>query len=114
MLLGSLFVEVSSEEELQKEEQIASIHDKGGCVIFFFDPAGRVRLVVVKSGHRDGNSDNHLRDLENRYKNGVKPLGAHLHGHQKVVTVHRGVDAVVHDDKENTGGRGCHVGMVAV
>lgn len=53
-------------------------------------------------------------NLKNRNDNRIEPLGAHLHGHQKVVTVHGGVDAVVHDDKENSGGGRCHIGMVAV
>lgn len=114
LFLATLFVVVSSEKELQKEEEIASVHDKGGRVVFFFDSARWIRLVVVKSSQCDGHSDNHLRNLENRNNDGVEPLGAHLHGHQKVVSVHRGMNTVVHDDKENTGRRGCHVRMVAV
>lgn len=117
LLLGDslLFgVEISSNEKLQKEEEIAPVHDKGGGVVFLFDPAGGVRLVVVKAGQCDGNPDDHLRDLEDGDHDGVEPLGAHLHGHQKVVPVHGGVDTVVHDHEENTGRRGRHVGMITI
>ena len=114
LFLSTLFVVVSSEKELQKEKEIASVHDKCGRVVFLFDFAGSIRLVVIKSGQCDCHSDNHLRNLEDRDNDGVEPLGAHLHGHQKVVTVHRSMNTIVHDNKENTGGRGCHVGMVAV
>jgi hypothetical protein len=60
LLLLSLLVVVSPEKELQKEEQVAPVHDKGGGVVFLFDAAGRVRFVVIKAGQRDSNPDDHL------------------------------------------------------
>ena len=45
-----LWAEVPTKEKLQKQEQIAPVHDEGGTVVFLLDPTGRVRLVVVKAG----------------------------------------------------------------
>ena len=117
MFLGgsSLFgVEVPPKEKLQKQEQIAPVHDKGGSVVFLFDPTARIRLVVVESGQSYSNPDDHLRDLEDCDHNGVEPLGAHLNGHQEIVAIHRCVNTVIHDDKKDPGRRRRHVGMIAI
>lgn len=113
-LLLAPAVIVPPEKELQKQKQVAPVHDKGGTVVFFFDPAGRVRHIIIETGQRHADTDDHLGDLKDGDPYGVEPLRAHFHRHQKIVSVHRGVDAVVHNDEENAGRRRCHVGMVAV
>jgi hypothetical protein len=113
-LQSHFWFEVASKEKLQEKEQVASIHDKGCCVVLLFNATGRVRLVVVKTDQSDNDADDHLRNLKHCDEDGIEPLRTEFHGHQKVVTVHGGMDAVVHHDEENARRGGCNVGMPAV
>jgi hypothetical protein len=109
-----LRLEVSANKELKKEEQITSVHDKRCRVVLFFNAAGWVRLVVVKTEQGHNNTHHHLRDLKDGNDHGIEPLGAKLHGHQKVIAIHGSMYAVVHHNEKDSGRRGCHVRMPAV
>lgn len=61
---------------------------------------GTCRVVKAKEG--DGDAHDHLRYLHSRDNHGIEPTGSGSDGHEKVVSVHGGVDGVVHDDKENS------------
>ena len=111
---GDLGLEVAPDKELQKEEKIASIHDKGCRVVFLFDFAFLVCAVKIESQHGDDDTDNHLRNLETSDNHRVEPLGAEFHGHQKVIAVHASVNTVVHGDKENSWRRGGDIRMPAI
>lgn len=71
-------------------------------------------IVIIKRHNRHGNTNKHLRELEERNKDGVEPFGTAFDRHQKVVTVHHRVDGVVHNHEEETGWTGGYVGMPAV
>jgi len=55
-----------------------------------------------------------LTELQHRDENGVEPFGSAFDGHEKVVPVHDGMDAVIHHNEEESAGRGGDVGMPAV
>ena len=106
-LFGFLFClrRIPLEEELKKEQEVASIHDKGSNVVLSLD----IALASIRVGHdkaQDCNrdSDNHLRNLRDSNVHAVEPLGFALDGHQEIVKVHDGMDSVVHDAKDNSGG----------
>jgi hypothetical protein len=111
---GNLGLEVAANKELQKEEKIASIHDKGCRVVFLFDFAFLVCAVKIESQHGDDDADNHLRNLETSDNHRVEPLGAEFHGHQEIISVHASVNTVVHGDKENSWRRGRDIRMPAI
>ena len=109
-----LWLKVTANKELQEQKEVASIHDECCRVVFTLNQASRVRFVIIESSQRTSDADDHLRDLENGNDHWIEPLGAELHGHQKVVSIHGSVHTVVHDHEEDSGRRGCHVGMPAV
>lgn len=111
---GNLRLEVACDKELQKEEKIASIHEKGCRVVFLFDFAFLVCAVKIESQHGDDDTYNHLRNLETSDNDRVEPLGAEFHGHQKVIAVHASVNTVVHRDEENSWRRGGDIRMPAI
>jgi hypothetical protein len=111
---GNLGLEVAPDKELQKEEKIASIHEKGCRVVFLFNFAFLVCAVKIEPQHGDDDTNNHLRNLETSDDHRVEPLGAEFHGHQKVISVHASVNTVVHGDKENSWRRGRDIRMPAI
>ena len=96
--------EVATDEELQEQKEVAPIHDKGRSVVFFFDAAFLVGGVVVESKNGANDADNHLGNLEERNDHRIEPLRAEFHGHQEVIPVHRSMDAVIHRNKDDSGG----------
>ena len=98
--------EVSSQKELQKECQITSVHDQGGNIVFFGQVAigglfDKEQVIAQDSGQ---NTDNHLGYLGHSDPDGLKPFRFDAGSHEKVVKVHNGVDRVVHDAKQDSGG----------
>jgi hypothetical protein len=102
---------VTSNKELQKQEEVAPVHDKSCRIVFRPELTRRFAiaigiilfvLVKVKGCAGDGHADDHLRNLKAGDNHGIEPLGLPAHGCEKVVSVHAGVYRVVHSDKENT------------
>jgi hypothetical protein len=87
LLLGinTLNLEVPSNEELQKQKQIRSVHDKGRHIILLLNLARLFRIgighVIVKRQQRHGNANNHLTNLKARNDHGIEPFGFHSDGH---------------------------------
>ena len=92
---------VSLNKELNKQQQIASVHYQCGSIVFWLN--GALFLVFRaqdKTKNSDSHTDNHLRNLGNSDPNTVEPLWFAFDSHQKVVKVHDGMNPVVHSDKE--------------
>ena len=115
-MLGGLGLEVPSDEELHEQEQVASVHDKGGRVVFALELARAflVSRVEVEGRECHGHTDNHLRNLERCDVHWIEPLGSELDGHEEIVEVHAGMDGVVHDDEKDSRWACRHVRMPAV
>lgn len=98
---------ITPKEELHKEHQITSVHDEGGNNVLLGQGAslGLFHDQQVGSKGRDGAADNHLRDLQHGNPHWFEPFGFGVDGHEKVVKIHDGVDAVVHDRVNETRGR---------
>lgn len=110
-----LFARISLEKELDKEHQIGSIHDECRNVVFSLDVTGfSIRVGHDKTQNGHGDTDDHLRDLRDGNVHGIKPLGFHFDGHQKVIKVHDGMNGIIHDAKDNTGGCLGNVRMPAI
>jgi hypothetical protein len=58
------------------------------------------------SQHSNNTPSNHLCYLHKGNPHGVEPLGFAFDGHQKVISVHDGMDRVVHGGHVNSNGRG--------
>jgi len=108
--------QVSLDKELQKEEQIASIHDHGSIGILHLQVAvaGLLDEQQVETHGCNGDTYHHLTNLGNRNPNGLEPFGFAPYRHQKVVKVHNGMDCIVHGAKDDTRGRILQVGNPAV
>jgi hypothetical protein len=108
---------VTSNKKLQKQKEIAPVHDKGCRIVFRPESTRRLAiaigfvlfcLVKVKGRAGDSHTHNHLRNLKAGNNHGIEPLRLQAHGCEKVVSVHAGMYRVVHSNKENTRGRlGC-------
>ena len=112
LFLGNL--QISTNKELQKQKQITAIHDKGSSIVFSFNLTQWIRLEKVKARQGDGDATKHLRNLHHGNNLGIKPFRADSERHQTIITVHGGVDRVVHGDKKDTVRRGGDIGMPAV
>lgn len=118
-----LFGRVASDKELQKQKQVASVHDKGGRVVFRIQirtRLSRIGVVHVKAGQCHGHAHGHLADLKGGNEDGIEfqrvfqKVFAPGHGHDAVIAVHARVDGVIHHDKENAGRRFGRVRVPAV
>ena len=109
-----LWSKVASYKKLQEEEQIAAIHDKRSRIVFLFNLAFRISVVVVKTDESDSYADHHLRNLESSDNHWVEPLWAKVHCHQEIVAIHRSMYTVVHHNKEDARRRSCNVRVPAI
>lgn len=77
--------EVTADEELQKEKEVAAIHAKG-CQIVAVRNGATVRPHVDEIEHSKGHPDEHLRYLQDSHCHG--PGWSNLYGHEEVIEVH--------------------------
>ena len=105
---------IAFQKEFEKEEKVASVHDEGGVIVVppqmtvGEGKAGAASDADVQEptgNGRDNDADDHLTQLEDGNVHGLECFGFAINGHEKVVTVHDGMDGVVHDAKyEGLGG----------
>lgn len=116
-LLLALHREITTDEELQKEEQIRAIHHESCHVIFLRQAnAGIIRISVleIETHCRHNDSDNHLTDLTVGNPHRVEPLRSLLDGHQEIIKVHESVNGIVHCTENDTRRSAERVRMPAV
>jgi hypothetical protein len=110
---GNLGLVVAADEELHEQKEVASVHDESSSIVFLLDFARLVGIVKVESQKSDNDTNHHLRNLKACDDYRIEPLRTKFHCHQKVVPIHGRMNAIVHDNKENTWRRGCDIGMPA-
>ena len=90
------------QKELQKEEKVTDVHDENSGIVFKGRPAS-LAPDDVEGCHADNGPNDHLGYLRNGNPFGVEPAGLALNGHEEIVKVHDGVDAVVDGGVNETG-----------
>mmetsp|Transcript_8248 Transcript_8248/g.16576 ORF Transcript_8248/g.16576 Transcript_8248/m.16576 type:complete len:217 (-) Transcript_8248:413-1063(-) len=107
--------QITTHKELSKQEQVTSVHDKGGRVVFVTQ---MTRFTLAHgnkgTGNRDTNTHDHLRNLCRRDHHWWQPFWFAVTGHEAVVKIHNGVDAIVHHHEKDTRRTCCHIGMPAI
>ena len=108
--------QITPHKELSKQEQVTSVHDKGRRIVFVTQMTRFFPLTHGNKGSSncDTNTHHHLRNLCCRNHHGWQPLGFAVTGHEAVVKIHNGVDAIVHDHEEDARWTRCHIGMPAI
>ena len=94
---------ITLEEEFQKQKQVTAVHDERSHIVVGGQPAILNRFCnpqQVAACYRNGDSDNHLRDLRNRNVHRLEGLGLAIDRHQEVVKVHNRMHSVIHDTKD--------------
>jgi hypothetical protein len=105
---------VPTQEELQKQDEVAPVHDQCTNVVVGGEPAriGR-RLFTspqdVTPNDRDRHPHHHLADLRHGDVHGPEGLRFPPDRHEKVVKVHETVHSVVHGAENQSSGRAGHV-----
>lgn len=104
LLRSSFDHKVPLDKEFNEQSQITSIHNKRSSNINLLDKTLALFLgvIVVNLKRRQGNSTNHLKDLNSGDKHRIHPFGLHSDSHEEVITIHEGVHSVVHGTEEDT------------
>lgn len=60
--------------------------------------------VIIKCECSDEYTNDHLTDLGYGNEHGIQPSRLHRNSHEKIVTIHHGMNGVVHNHEEKTVG----------
>ena len=71
-----------------------------------------VRSHIDKSRNSKCDTDKHLRYLQKGHHHG--PGWTNLDGHEEIIEIHDGMDAIIHIDKENAAWSMSDIGMPAI
>ncbi len=102
--LRRLRLQIGVVEEVEEENKVREVHEKGPHDVFVRDVA-LIAAPLLEVGDRvDNDADDHLGDLP-AGDHDVDPLwDSEAEGAEAVVRVHGSVDGEVHEDKPATGG----------
>lgn len=114
LLLVRLSLIVTSDEELQKQEKITSIHHKSCSIVFFLNHTSLIGRIIVESSQSNCDTNYHLGNLKCSDDHRIQPLWAHSDCHQKIIKVHACMYRVVHHHKEDARWGSCNIRMPAI
>ena len=87
-------------EKFGEKIEVRAIHEEGSNESALMQSTSFVISIVVKTRDTDRYPYDHLHYLENGDPNGIKPFWLHFDSHEKVITIHNGVNHSIDWSKE--------------